>query len=217
MKAPAKKRVRLVLVDDSQVVRMGLRSLLGTEPGIEIVGEAGTVATAVETCARLKPAVVLLDIRLPDGTGFDACRQILARLPDTRVLVLTSVADETLVDEAIRAGAHGYLLKEIDGRGLIQAVFDVAEGKSILDPAVTARVIQLVKGGSSASRDALAVLSPQERKVLALIAEGQTNKEVASGLGLAEKTVKNYLSNIFEKLHVSRRSQAAAMFVRESR
>ena len=217
MKTPAKKRVRLVLVDDSQVVRMGLRSLLGTEPGIEIVGEAGTVATAVETCARLKPAVVLLDIRLPDGTGFDACRQILARLPDTRVLVLTSVADETLVGEAIRAGAHGYLLKEIDGRGLIQAVFDVAEGKSILDPAVTARVIQLVKGGSSASRDALAVLSPQERKVLALIAEGQTNKEVASGLGLAEKTVKNYLSNIFEKLHVSRRSQAAAMFVRESR
>ena len=133
------------------------------------------------------------------------------------MLVLTSVADETLVDEAIRAGAHGYLLKEIDGRGLLQAVFDVSEGKSILDPAVTARVIQLVKGGSSASRDALAILSPQERKVLALIAEGQTNKEVANGLGLAEKTVKNYLSNIFEKLHVSRRSQAAAMFVRESR
>jgi len=217
MKTPAKNRVRLVLVDDSQVVRAGLRSLLGTEPGIEIIGEAATVATAVETCARLKPAVVLLDIRLPDGTGFDACRQILARLPDTRVLVLTSVADETLVDEAIRAGAHGYLLKEIDGRGLMQAVFDVSQGKSILDPAVTARVIQLVKGGSSASRDALAVLSPQERKVLALIAEGQTNKEVAGGLGLAEKTVKNYLSNIFEKLHVSRRSQAAAMFVRESK
>jgi two-component system response regulator DevR len=217
MKSPAKNRVRLVLVDDSQVVRMGLRSLLGTEPRVEIVGEAGTVATAVETCARLRPEVVLLDIRLPDGTGFDACRQILSRLPDTRVLVLTSVADETLVDEAIRAGAHGYLLKEIDGRGLLQAVFDVAEGKSILDPAVTARVIQLVKGGSSATRDALAVLSPQERKVLALIAEGQTNKEVASDLGLAEKTVKNYLSNIFEKLHVSRRSQAAAMFVRESR
>lgn len=217
MKSPVKNRVRLVLVDDSQVVRMGLRSLLSTEPRVDIIGEAGTVATAVETCVRLRPEVVLLDIRLPDGTGFDACRQILAQLPDTRVLVLTSVADETLVDEAIRAGAHGYLLKEIDGRGLLQAVFDVAEGKSILDPAVTARVIQLVKGGSSASRDALAILSPQERKVLALIAEGQTNKEVANGLGLAEKTVKNYLSNIFEKLHVSRRSQAAAMFVRESR
>lgn len=217
MKSPVKNRVRLVLVDDSQVVRMGLRSLITTEPRVELIGEAGSVATAVETCVRLKPDVVLLDIRLPDGTGFDACRQILAKLPDTRVLVLTSVADETLVDEAIRAGAHGYLLKEIDGRGLLQAVFDVAEGKSILDPAVTARVIQLVKGGSSASRDALAVLSPQERKVLALIAEGQTNKEVASGLGLAEKTVKNYLSNIFEKLHVSRRSQAAALFVRETK
>lgn len=217
MKPTPKNRIRLVLVDDSQVVRMGLRTLLSTEPRIEILGEAGTVSTAVETCLRLRPEVVLLDIRLPDGTGFDACRQILARLPDTRVLVLTSVADETLVDEAIRAGAHGYLLKEIDSRGLLQAVFDVAEGKSILDPAVTARVIQLVKGSSSATRDALAVLSPQERKVLALIAEGQTNKEVASDLGLAEKTVKNYLSNIFEKLHVSRRSQAAAMFVRESR
>ncbi|MEO6874368.1 MAG: response regulator transcription factor [Opitutaceae bacterium] len=214
---PVKNRIRLVLVDDSQVVRMGLRTLLATEPRIEIIGEAGSVGTAVETCARLRPEVVLLDIRLPDGTGFDACRQILAKLPDTRILVLTSVADETLVDEAIRAGAHGYLLKEIDARGLLQAVFDVAEGKSTLDPAVTARVIQLVKGGSSANRNALAILSPQEQKVLALIAEGQTNKEVANGLGLAEKTVKNYLSNIFEKLHVSRRSQAAAMFVRESR
>jgi len=217
MKSPVKNRIRLVLVDDSLVVRIGLRSLLSTDPRIEVVGEAGGVAAAVETCIHVKPAVVLLDIRLPDGTGFDACRQILAKLPDTRVLVLTSVADETLVDEAIRAGAHGYLLKEIDGRGLLQAVFDVSEGKSILDPAVTARVIQLVKGGTSASRDALGILSPQERKVLALIAEGQTNKEVANGLGLAEKTVKNYLSNIFEKLHVSRRSQAAAMFVRESR
>ena len=215
--SPEKKNLRIALVDDSEVVRMGLRSLLGADRSLEIVGEAGDVAGGIEVCARAKPDVVLLDIRLPDGTGFDACRQILSRLPDTRVLILTSVADETLVDEAIRAGAHGYLLKEIDGRGLLQAVFDVAEGKSILDPAVTARVIQLVKGGSSGSRDALAVLSPQERKVLALIAEGQTNKEVASDLGLAEKTVKNYLSNIFEKLHVSRRSQAAAMFVRESR
>jgi len=138
MKTSPKPRIRLVLVDDSQVVRMGLRALLSTEPRVEILGEAGSVSTAVETCLRLKPEVVLLDIRLPDGTGFDACRQILAKLPDTRVLVLTSVADETLVDEALRAGAHGYLLKEIDSRGLLQAVFDVAEGKSTLDPAVTA-------------------------------------------------------------------------------
>jgi two-component system response regulator DevR len=217
MSASDKKRVRIVMVDDSEVVRMGLRSLLGAAPLIEIVGEAANVAGAVEVCTRTKPDVVLLDIRLPDGTGFDACRRILKQLPDTRALILTSVADETLVDEAIRSGAHGYLLKEIDGAGLMRAIADVAAGKSILDPSVTARVIQLIKSGSSATHDAFAILSPQERKVLALIAEGRTNKEVASQLGLAEKTVKNYLSNVFEKLHVSRRSQAAAMFVRESR
>lgn len=217
MTTAAKSRIRLVLVDDSEVVRMGLRALLGAEPGLHLVAEAGNVAGAVDACQRHQPDVVLLDIRLPDGTGFDACRQILQRLPDTRVLVLTSVVDETLVDEAIRAGAHGYLLKEIDRRGLIQAIHDVAAGKSILDPAVTARVMQLVKDGSGATQSALAILSPQERRVLALIAEGRTNKEVGNELGLAEKTVKNYLSNVFEKLHVSRRSQAAAMYVRESR
>lgn len=217
MTASAKiSRVRLVLVDDSEVVRMGLRALLGAEPALQLIGEAANVADAIETCTKFKPDVVLLDLRLPDGTGFDACRQILARLPDTRVLVLTSVVDDSLVDEAIRAGAHGYLLKEIDRRGLLQAILDVAAGRSILDPAVTARVLQLVKDGSGATRNALAVLSPQERRVLALIAEGHTNKEVGNDLGLAEKTVKNYLSNIFEKLHVSRRAQAAALFVRQA-
>ncbi|MDB6170153.1 MAG: DNA-binding response regulator [Verrucomicrobia bacterium] len=217
MSALNKTRIRLVLVDDSEVVRTGLRTLLGSENSLELVGEAGSVAAAVTACARLKPDVVVLDIRLPDGTGFEACRQILRLLPDTRVLVLTSVVDETLVDEAIRAGAHGYLLKEIDRRGLLQAILDVAAGKSILDPAVTSRVIQLVRDGSGATRSALAILSAQERKVLALISEGRTNKEVGVALGLAEKTVKNYLSNVFEKLHVSRRSQAAVMFARESR
>jgi two-component system response regulator DevR len=212
-----KKRVRIVMVDDSEVVRMGLRALLENDPAVEIAGEADSVKAAVDICARVRPDVVLLDIRLPDGTGFDACRRILRQLPDTRALILTSIVDDSLVDQAIRVGAHGYLLKEIDGGGLMRAIADVAAGKSILDPAVTARVIQLVKSGPGATQDALAVLSPQERKVLALIAEGHTNKEVANQLGLAEKTVKNYLSNVFEKLHVSRRSQAAAMFVRESR
>src|SRR5476649_1958237 len=127
MKASAAPpRIRLVLVDDSEVVRMGLRALLDSETAIEIAAEAGSVATGVAACIRVQPHVVLLDIRLPDGTGLDACRQILTRLPGTRVLILTSVADDALVDEAIRAGAHGYLLKEIDGRGLIQAVRDVA-------------------------------------------------------------------------------------------
>jgi two-component system response regulator DevR len=214
MNPPPKKRIRVLLVDDSEVVRTGLRTLLSTDRLLEIVGEAGTVAAAVEAASRLKPEVVLLDLRLPDGSGFDACRQILQRLPETRVLVLTSVADDTLVDESIRSGAHGYLLKEINSRGLIQAIVDVAEGKSILDPAVTARVMQLVKSGTS-GRDPLAELSPQERRVLALIAEGKTNKEVGVELGLSEKTVKNYLSNIFEKLHVSRRAQAAAIYAQK--
>jgi len=210
----AAKRIRIVLVDDSEVVRMGLRALLGGEPSLEIAGEAGSVTAGVDLCALVRPAVALLDIRLPDGTGLDACRQILKRLPETRVLILTSVADNALVDEAIRAGAHGYLLKEIDGRGLIQAIRDVAAGKSILDPAITARVMQLVKTGGAAP-DPLAVLSPQERRVLALIAEGCTNKEVGVRLGLSEKTVKNYLSTVFEKLHVSRRAEAAALFAQD--
>ena len=215
MKAsPDQPRLRLVLVDDSEVVRMGLCALLGSEPTIEVVAEAASVATGVAACARTHPHIVLLDIRLPDGTGLDACRQILANQPATRILILTSVADDALVDEAIRAGAHGYLLKEIDGRGLVQAIRDVAAGKSILDPSVTARVMRLVKTGGSAP-DALAVLSPQERRVVALIAEGCTNKEVGVRLGLSEKTVKNYLSTVFEKLHISRRAEAAAIFAQK--
>jgi two-component system response regulator DevR len=210
----AAPRIRLVLVDDSEVVRLGLRALLGAERTLEIVGEGSSVATGVAACTKHKPDVALLDLRLPDGTGFDACRQILQRLPDTRVLMLTSVADDTLVDEAIRAGAHGYLLKEVNSRGLIQAITDVAAGKSILDPAVTARVMQFMKAGGP-TRDVLASLSPQESRVLALIAQGKTNKEAGNELNLTEKTVKNYLSNIFEKLHVSRRAQAAAIYAQQ--
>ncbi|MBC7365547.1 MAG: response regulator transcription factor [Undibacterium sp.] len=190
---------------------MGLRAVLGGERTLEIVGEGSSVATGVAACAKHKPDVALLDPRLPDGTGFDACRQILTRLPDTRVLMLTSVADDTLVDEAIRAGAHGYLLKEVNSRALIQAITDVAAGKSILDPAVTARVMQFMKAGGP-TRDVLASLSPQESRVLALITQGKTNKEAGNEMNLTEKTVKNYLSNIFEKLHVSRRTQAAAIY-----
>jgi two-component system, NarL family, response regulator DevR len=208
---PALPRIRLVLVDDSEVVRLGLRALLGAERTLEIVGEGSSVATGVAACVKHKPDVALLDLRLPDGTGFDACRQILRRLPETRVLMLTSVADDTLVDEAIRAGAHGYLLKEVNSRALIQAITDVAAGKSILDPAVTARVMQFMKAGGP-TRDVLASLSPQESRVLALIAQGKTNKEAGNEMNLTEKTVKNYLSNIFEKLHVSRRAQAAAIY-----
>jgi two-component system response regulator DevR len=204
--------VRIVIVDDSEVVRIGLRALLGGGSPIQVVGEAPSVAAGIDTTLRTRPDVVLLDIRLPDGSGFDACRAILKRRPDTRVLILTSVADDALVEEAIRAGAHGYLLKEVNGRGLIQAIIDVAAGQSILDPAITARVMHMLKTSTPVPRDLLATLSVQERRVLALIAEGRTNKEVGHELGLAEKTVKNYLSNVFDKLHVTRRAQAAAIF-----
>lgn len=209
-------RIRLVLVDDSEVVRLGLRSLLASEDAFEIIGEAGGVASGVDAVARLKPDVVLLDIRLPDGSGFDACRQMLQGCPAVRVLFLTSVADDSLVESAIRAGGHGYLLKEIDTRALIQAVRDVAAGRSVLDPAVTARVMEAMKLRPDVAR-ALDTLSPQENRVLALIAEGLTNKEVGSRLNLSEKTVKNYLSTVFEKLHVSRRAEAAVIYAQQKK
>lgn len=209
--------LRLLIVDDSDLVRAGLRSLLGADPRLEIADEAATVAGAIEAAARLKPQVVLLDIRLPDGTGFDACRQILADHPEARILILTSVAEETMVDDAIRAGAHGYLLKDVNGKALVQAIHDVAGGKSILDPAITERVISLIRSNAPSTRHAFESLSPQEHRVLSLIAEGRTNKEVAAAMGLADNTVKNYLANVFEKLHVTRRAQAAALYAQQKR
>jgi two-component system response regulator DevR len=217
--APAKS-ISLLLVDDSELVRTGLKTLLGSRSEknlFQVAGEAATVAAAVTETFRLKPDVVLLDIRLPDGTGFEACRQILAKSPDTRVLILTSVIDDNLVYEAMGSGAHGYLLKEINAQGLSQAIIDVAGGKFILDPAVTTRVLNLVRNGVPQNEgDKLAQLSAQERRVLALVAEGKTNKEIAEQMELSDKTVKNYLSNIFEKLQISRRSQAAVLYA-ESR
>jgi|UniRef100_UPI0040494E7B two-component system, NarL family, response regulator DevR len=207
-----RKPLRLLLVDDSEVVRMGLKALLGSETDISVVGEASTVDSAIQSSIKLQPDVVLLDIRLPDGTGFEACRKILQHLPETRILILTSVEEPKLVDEAIRSGAHGYLLKDINAQGLIRALHDIAAGKSILDPTVTARVLHVVRSTTTSNENAFSILSPQERRVLALIAEGRTNKEVAMEMGLAEKTVKNYLSTVFEKLHVNRRSQAAAVY-----
>lgn len=205
--------LRLAIVDDSQVVRLGLKALLASERGLTIVGEAGKVAEAVALAAAVRPDVVLLDIRLPDGTGFEACRRILEHNPQTRILFLTSVIDDQLVHDAIRAGGHGYLLKEVDADHLVQAIFDVGAGKSVLDPQATARVLQLMRQRGGAASDPVSSLSGQERRVLALIAAGKTNKEVGAELGLTEKTVKNYLANIFGKLNVTRRSQAVAMFV----
>lgn len=216
MTAPSPKPITLLLVDDSELVRTGLTTLLDspTETNrFQVVGQSATVAAAVADCLRLQPDVVLLDIRLPDGTGFEVCRQILVQLPETRVLILTSVIDDSLVYEAMSSGAHGYLLKEINAQALTQAIIDVAAGKFILDPAVTTRVLNLVRNGPpQGQQDKLAHLSAQEMRVLALVAEGKTNKEIGDLMSLSGKTVKNYLSNVFEKLQIGRRAQAAVLY-----
>lgn len=209
--------ISLLLVDDSELVRSGLKVLL-TRPEftatLSIVGEAASVAAAITETGRLRPDLVLLDLRLPDGSGLEACRQILAQFPGTRVLILTSVIDDHIVQDALSSGAHGYLLKEINPQGLFQAIVDVAAGRFILDPAITNHVLNLVRtGGETRGSNAkLSLLSPQERRVLAYVSEGKTNKEIAAEMGLSDKTVKNYLSNIFEKLHLTRRSQAATFY-----
>ncbi|MFA6960078.1 MAG: response regulator transcription factor [Opitutaceae bacterium] len=202
--------IRLVIADDSELVRVGLQTLLQGAAGLTLCGLASTAAEALSVCRREKPDVVLLDIRMPDGTGIDVCRRLLAEGIDTRVLFLTSSSEQDVVDEAIRAGAHGYLLKEINTPALLQGIRDVAAGRSILDPQITARVMDLLK--NERSKPIVDSLSPQEQRVLSLIAGGRTNKEVAAEMGLAEKTVKNYLSTVFEKLHVTRRAQAAAYY-----
>lgn len=211
------KRIRIQLVDDHEVVRSGLRALLGQHSEIEVVGEAGTVAGALETATRLKPDVVLLDVRLPDGSGFEACRSLHALTPPVKVIILTAFADDEIVMQAIGSGAEGYLLKEIDEQGLVRAIKEVAEGRSILDPAVTRRVLNRVKDGAAAPpAGKLDRLSAQERRVLELVAQGMTNKEIGLAMTLSDKTVKNYLSNLMEKLQMSRRSQAAAFYVQHS-
>lgn len=217
MSPPETRLIRLLIVDDHKVVRLGLHTLLSRHEGIEVVGEAGTVASAVQETARLLPDVVLMDVRLPDGNGFEACRQIRRSQIETRVLFLTSFADEEIVLESIDAGGDGYLLKEIDEENLVRAVRSVAAGQSILDPAVTRRVLERAKSADTApAKDKLDTLSPQERRVLALVAEGKTNKEIGLALGLSDKTVKNYLSNMLDKLQLTRRSQAAAFYVQHS-
>ncbi|HEX7766882.1 MAG TPA: response regulator transcription factor [Nitrospira sp.] len=207
--------VRLLLVDDHEVVRVGLRTVLTQHEHVTVVGESSTVADAVRDAARLKPDVILMDVRLPDGSGVDACRDILAAHPHIRVIFLTSYADDDSVLAAVLAGAHGYVLKEIDSAALLRAVHAVAEGHSILDPSVTERALKWLRGigkGSAPSRTE--PLSPQEERVLALVTEGQTNKEIATALSLSDKTVKNYLANVFQKLRVTRRAQAAAFFAK---
>lgn len=209
--------VRVLIVDDHEVVRVGLRTLLSRVESVEVIGEAGNVSEALEKIRHVSPDVVLLDVRLGDGNGFDVCREVQKLEGNIRVLVLTSFADDNIVVEAISAGADGYLLKEINRDGLIDAIMKVASGQSVLDPAVTGRVFGKVQSMvNNPTTNKLTLLSAQERRVLALVAEGKTNKEIAAVMGLSDKTIKNYLSNILDKLQMTRRSQAAAYFAQHA-
>lgn len=208
--------VRILLVDDHEVVRMGLRSLLERRPGFVVVGEAGSVAEAIEVARKSQPDVIVMDIRLPDGTGVDACREIRSERPETKVIMLTSYADDEAVYGSIMAGASGYLLKQTRGQDLGDSIQRVARGESLLDPAVTNKVLERMRALSRGETDELSGLTEQERKILYLIAEGKTNKEIAAEVFLSDKTVKNYVSSILSKLNMRRRSEAAA-FIAEKR
>lgn len=208
--------VTIVLVDDHDVVRVGLKTLLDRRPGFTVVGEAGTVAEAVAVAHQSHPDVVVMDIRLPDGNGVEACREIRAERPDTKVIMLTSYADDEAIYGSIMAGASGYLLKQTRGQNLAEAIERVARGESLLDPNVTKKVLERMRALARGEGDELAVLSEQEKKILAAIAEGKTNKEIAEAVFLSDKTVKNYVSSILSKLNLRRRSEAAA-FIAERR
>jgi len=203
-------QVRVMLVDDHEVVREGLRTLIGKNKGLIVVAEAATMAEAIETAARAKPDVVIMDVRLPDGSGVEACRTIRETRPDTKVIMLTSYADDEALFASIVAGAAGYLLKQTRGQAVIDAITSVAQGRSLLDPDVTGKVLERVRRGREEDDPAFASLTDQERKVLEQLAEGKTNREIGEVLFLSEKTVKNYVSRILDKLGLSRRAEAAA-------
>jgi two-component system response regulator DevR len=215
MSAPAENHpIRVLLIDDSPIIRLGLRSALEDYADISIVAEAGTAADGLAAVAKFKPDVVLLDLHLPDKSGLLACRELLKLRPITKVLVLTSSSNERNVQEALSAGARGYLLKENDGTALANALRTVAAGHPVLDPSMAGQMLNLVKNrGELSAAGKLNQLSPQERRVVAFLAEGLTNKEIGDRLGLTEKTVKNYLATIFSKLNIARRTQAVALFV----
>ena len=203
--------LRLLVVDDHEVVRQGLVSLLDRREHFQVVAEAGTAAEAVEMARKFEPDLVVMDVRLPDGSGIEACREIRAEFPATRVVILTSYPDEEAVLSAIIAGASGYLLKQIRSRDLVSALESVGRGESLLDPAVTEKVLDRVRRIATGTyTDEMAQLTQQEQKILLLVAEGKTNKEIASEVFLSDKTVKNYVSSILSKLNLQRRAQAAA-------
>ncbi|MCX2968064.1 MULTISPECIES: response regulator [Streptomyces] len=205
-------QIRVFLLDDHEVVRRGVRELLATEADIEVVGEAGTAAEALTRIPAVRPDVAVLDVRLPDGSGVEVCREIRSRHQEVRCLMLTSYADDEALFEAIVAGASGYVLKAIRGTDLLGAVRDVAAGHSLLDPVATQRVLDRLRAAPRGGP--LAGLTDQERRILDLIGEGLTNRAIGARLHLAEKTVKNYVSGLLAKLGMERRAQAAAYVAR---
>ena len=207
-------KLKILIVDDHDIVRRGLAMLVSRQEDLFVVAEAGTVAEAVEKAREAVPDVVVMDIRLPDGSGIEACRDIRDENADVKVLMLTSYSDEEAVMGSIMAGTSGYLLKEIRSQEIVEAIRRVGAGQSLLDPAVTAGVLERVRRGKE--EDVFTQLTEQEQRILELIADGQTNREIAGQINLSDKTVKDYVSNILGKLEVSRRSQAAA-FLAESR
>ena len=209
--------LRILIVDDHEVVRLGLRALLDRHPDFTVVDEAGTAREALQKALLHRPDVVVMDIRLPGRSGIDACRDIVSQLPETRVIMLTSYAEDELLFDAIEAGACGYVLKQIGSDDLVRAIEAVGRGEALLDPSVTRRVLERVR--EAARRDeaaAFADLTEQELRVLALIAEGKTNREIARALYLGEGTVRNYVSSILSKLGVTNRAEAAAFAVRHN-
>ena len=210
--------LRVVLVDDHEVVRNGIKALLQETPGVSVVGEAGTVKDAIERVEWARPDVVIMDVRLPDGSGIEATREIRARLPNTQVLMLTTFSDDEALFASIMAGAAGYVLKQIKGADLVRAVQTVGRGENLLDPAVTKGLLDRLRKGKHLLKDErLARLSAQEERILELIAAGKTNREIGEKLHLAEKTVKNYVTSILSKLEVARRAEAAAYLARHTK
>ncbi|NUR88204.1 MAG: response regulator transcription factor [Nonomuraea sp.] len=205
--------IRVFLLDDHEVVRRGVAALLDSEDDIEVIGEAGTAESAIARIPALRPDVAVLDVRLPDGNGVDVCREVRSRLPGLACLMLTSFADDDALFDAVMAGASGYVLKQIHGSDLVGAVRTVASGQSLLDPQTTAAMLQRLRD-QAARRDPLAALTEQERHILDLIGEGLTNRQIGERMFLAEKTVKNYVSNLLSKLDMQRRTQAAALSAR---
>lgn len=208
-------KITVFLLDDHEVVRRGVHELISVEDDLEVVGEAGTAADALVRIPATRPDVAVLDVRLPDGSGVEVCREVRSANEDIKCLMLTSYADDEALFDAIMAGASGYVLKAIRGHELLAAVRDVAAGKSLLDPVATARVLERLRDGGTRDEGRLARLTDQERRILDLIGEGLTNRQIGERLHLAEKTIKNYVSSLLSKLGMQRRSQAAAYVARK--